>query len=187
MFARRRLPCSDMACGLLTVPICRHYNKSMFAMRLAHGTHVPTPDEVHVRLSLAYLLTHAMRPAHGTRLPTTDTAPISRRLLCSHGLRLAHGTRLPTLRKRSRSPPCSHAVCLAHGPIYRHACSVIGFFCDSFQITKCHVMSPVQIGATCNGNLMQLNLLKNYKIKRIIIKLGKFYYYTACHAVLTVV
>ena len=115
MFARRRLPCSDMACGLLTVPICRHYNKSMFAMRLAHGTHVPTPDEVHVRLSLAYLLTHAMRPAHGTRLPTTDTAPISRRLLCSHGLRLAHGTRLPTLRKRSRSPPCSHTVCLAHG------------------------------------------------------------------------
>ena len=107
--------------------MCLHHTKYMFARRWL-------------------TCSHGMRPAHGTRLPT-GTAPISCRLLCSHGLRLAHGTRLPTLRKRSRSPPCSHTVCLAHGhlPTCMFNCSVIGFFCDSFQITKCHVMSH----ATC--------------------------------------
>ena len=173
-------------------------------LRPANGTHLPPLQQINVRDAACsrYPCAHTRRsacslvaglPAHmpcGLLTVPVYLLPTLRQSVVGFSAHMACGLLTAPVYRHYASAVVVLPVrilCALLTVIYRHACSVIGFFCDSFQITKCHVMSPVQIGATCNGNLMQLNLLKNYKIKRIIIKLGKFYYYTACHAVLTVV
>ena len=108
---------AQMACGLLVVPIPRHYNRSTFARRLpcSHGLRLLHGTHPPTIQPIHFRSPASLQkwPAACSRYPSTDT--FARRLPCSNGLRLAHGTHPPTLKQIHFRSPVSlltwHAAC----------------------------------------------------------------------------